>query len=59
MNTHSLPRGENQRDQFIQPRLEASALCNVKSIGYCVYIYLGRKDPFVFRFLNLISLQIL
>lgn len=42
--------------QFIQQALEASALCNVKSIGYCVYVYLG---IFVFKFLNLISLQTL
>lgn len=51
--------GEKQMDEFIQPDLEASALCNVKSVGYCVYIYLDKKDLFVFKFLNLISLQIL
>lgn len=43
--------------QFTQPALEASALCNVKSLGYCVYICLG-----VFVLIlspNLISLQTL
>ena len=51
--------GEKQMDKFIQPDLEASALCNVKSIGYCVYIYWDKRELFVFKFLNLISLQIL
>lgn len=35
-------------DPLIQAGLEAAASCNVKSVSYCVYIYLRKEDPFVF-----------
>lgn len=46
-------------NQLLESGLEASALGDAESNAYCVYACLGKKDLFVFKFLNGVSLLIL